>query len=180
MTLRARIAAVAGLAVALAILATAVFTYVAVRSSLRGEVDSALEERAERFDRAGARGERRLGGPGPPRPRMERLRRNPPGPGPGGLGGPPLPGDARGYGEPPPREQLRPNPSDSPFGGAEGYTQFVTSSGAVLKPPGATASLPVEDRALEIAQSGDGRYLTDVDVDGAHLRVLTQATGSSG
>ena len=42
MTLRARIAAVAGVAVAVAILATAVFTYVAVRSSLRGEVDLSL------------------------------------------------------------------------------------------------------------------------------------------
>ena len=158
MTLRGRIAAVAGLAVALAILATAVFTYVAVRSSLRGEVDSALEERAERFDRAGARGERRLGGPGPPRGPTERFRRNRPGPGPGRLGGPgpPPPGYGRGLGEPPPREQLRPNPSDSPFGGAEGYTQFVTSSGAVLKPPGATASLPLEDRALEIARAATG------------------------
>ena len=80
MTLRARIAAVAGLAVALAILATAVFTYVAVRSSLRGEVDSALRERADRFDRAGTRS-----GGGPrararARRRMNRLR-----PGGGGI-----------------------------------------------------------------------------------------------
>ena len=42
----ARIAAVAGVAVAVAILATAVFTYLATRSSLRGEVDSALAARS--------------------------------------------------------------------------------------------------------------------------------------
>jgi len=46
MTLRARIAAAAGLAVAIAVLVAAIGLYVAVRSDLRGEVDKSLTQRA--------------------------------------------------------------------------------------------------------------------------------------
>ncbi|MGA9315280.1 MAG: hypothetical protein WBV77_11690, partial [Solirubrobacteraceae bacterium] len=49
MTLRARIAAVAGLAVALAVLVAAIGLYVAVGSDLRGEVDKSLSQRAAAF-----------------------------------------------------------------------------------------------------------------------------------
>jgi len=56
----------------------------------------------------------------------------------------------------------------------------VTSSGRVLRPPGATTSLPVEGRARDIARTGDGRYLTDREVGGTHLRVLTRGTGNGG
>ena len=52
MTLRTRIAAVASLSVALAVLAAAVGLYVAVRSDLRGEIDKALNERAQAVPRA--------------------------------------------------------------------------------------------------------------------------------
>lgn len=50
MSLRNRIAAVAGVAVAVTVLLAAVAVYFAVRSSLRGEVDDSLEQRAEMFD----------------------------------------------------------------------------------------------------------------------------------
>ena len=66
MTLRARIAAVAALAVALAVVATAVFTYVAVRSSLRGEVDDSLTARAGGLGAPGGPGRGGPGGPPPP------------------------------------------------------------------------------------------------------------------
>ncbi len=49
MTLRTRIAAVAGLAVAIAVLLAAVVVYVAVRSDLRGQVDTSLRQRAAGF-----------------------------------------------------------------------------------------------------------------------------------
>jgi len=144
-TLRARIAAVAGVAVAVAILATAVFTYLAVRSSLRGEIDDALTERAQQIsDGAPGRG-------GPP----------------GGGGGP------LGRGGPPP-------PPDSPFGGAQGVTQFVTTQGQVLSRPGTETELPVDDRAHEIAAGGEGSDLVDKEVDGTHIRLLTQALPGGG
>jgi two-component system sensor histidine kinase MprB len=57
-TLRARIAAAAGLAVALAVVAAAVAVYLGVRGQLRGEVDESLRERTEAVAH--------LGGPGDP------------------------------------------------------------------------------------------------------------------
>ena len=57
----------------------------------------------------------------------------------------------------------------------------MSADGAVTRPPGASGPpLPVDARARELAQGGDGRYLTDTDVDGTHLRVLTQAVPSGG
>ena len=142
MTLRARIAAVAGLAVAAAILATAVFTYLAVRSSLRGEIDRSLERRAEG---------------------LREIRRGPDGP----------PGRPLG---PPPAERLRPGPGRTPFGGAEGYAQFVSPTGAVRRPPGAPVELPVDGRTREIADAGDGRRLRDMDVDGTTFACSPRAS----
>ena len=49
MSLRARIAAAAGLAVGLAVLAAAVGVYLAVRSDLQGEIDQGLRQRAQAF-----------------------------------------------------------------------------------------------------------------------------------
>ncbi|MEA2209146.1 MAG: hypothetical protein QOF54_1623, partial [Solirubrobacteraceae bacterium] len=49
MSLRTRIAAAAGLAVALAVLAAAIGVYVAVRSDLRGQIDESLTQRARGF-----------------------------------------------------------------------------------------------------------------------------------
>ena len=152
MTLRARIAAVAAGAVAVAVLATAVFTYVAVRSSLRSEVDDSLVERAEDVARGPGRGD----------PARERGA----GDGPPGL---------------PPIRGLEPDESTAPFGGARGYAQFVSEDGEVTQRPGEVApSLPVDPRAREVARSGEGRFLADREVDGTHLRVLTQGLPSGG
>ena len=75
MTLRARIAAAAGLAVALAVIAVAVAVYVGVRGQLRGEVDESLRDRTEAVLRfrgpEGFPGGRPDGPPGLPRPRPE-------------------------------------------------------------------------------------------------------------
>jgi two-component system sensor histidine kinase MprB len=49
MTLRHRIAAVAGAAVAVTVLAAAAVVYVALRSDLLGEIDSSLQDRGARF-----------------------------------------------------------------------------------------------------------------------------------
>ena len=68
----------------------------------------------------------------------------------------------------------------APFGGPAGYVQFVGADGEVLRPPGETSSLPVEQRAREIARAGSGRYFTDMDVDGTHLRVLTVGRSPDG
>jgi two-component system, OmpR family, sensor histidine kinase MprB len=64
-SLRTRIAAVAGMAVAVTVLAAAVVVYVSVRSDLRDEVDASLVERARGVLEAGGPGPRRFGRPPP-------------------------------------------------------------------------------------------------------------------
>lgn len=156
MTLRTRIAAAAGLSVALAVIAAAIGLYVAVRADLRDEVDKGLRARAHAFV-APPTGE-----PGAPDPE--------PGP-----GGPPL--FAPGPGELP--KSVQP----APFGGASGYVQFVTPSGAVQVPAGQGSS-PTQispdasDRA--IARTGRGSALSDRTAHGTKLRVLTEGIGRRG
>jgi two-component system sensor histidine kinase MprB len=153
MSLRTRIAAVAGIAVAVTVLTAAVVVYFAVRSSLRGEVEDSLTQRAEMF--------RRGPPPGPPgvppgEERLPELRERLPGP------------------------RFGPGPREQDFGGAGGYVQRITPDGGVDRPPGAEVELPVESRAREIASSGRGRELHDMSVDGTHLLVLTQGVGDEG
>ncbi len=161
MSLRTRIAAVASLAVAAAVMAAAVSVYVGVRSDLRGEVDNALRLRVRPF--APSDSSRPLAprppGPGPPPSRVA-----PDGRGPG-------PRDFRGG----PFTPFGGGPR-APFGGAEGYLQLVRPDGTVERPPDARAPLPVNPPALAVARRGQGRLLTDMHVAGTHLRVLTVGT----
>ena len=109
MTLRARIAAAAGLAVALAVIAAAAAVYLGVRGQLRGEVDESLRERTEAVAHLGGPGAPRLGAPDGP-PMLLRSRPEPFG-GPEGYAQLVLP-DGRaltpgGGSDPPPRGEAR-------------------------------------------------------------------------
>ena len=53
--------------------------------------------------------------------------------------------------------------------------QLVLPGGRVMRRPSATGELPVQARAREIADAGEGEYLTDLSADGVHVRVLTVA-----
>jgi two-component system, OmpR family, sensor histidine kinase MprB len=167
MTLRARIAAVAGLAVALAVLVAAISLYVAVRSDLRGEVDKSLSQRAAAFM---PRGSANSGGsPESPEGASQQGGLPPP------NGGKPLPGDHDGGGFP---SSVAP----APLGGPSGYVQFVSSSGMVHVPAGQGSStrIPLSTADKEIARSGKGQALSDRTVKGVQLRVLTQGSGAHG
>jgi len=152
MTLRARIAAVAGLAVALGVLGAAVTVYIAVRSDLRGQIDGYLQQRAQIFSGAGsaispaafARG-------GLPR----------------GASFP------RGF----PRAVKPPQ-----FGAAAGYVQFLSKNAQINVPDGQGSSprIPASIQDKEIATRGSGRALSDRTVKGTHLRVITVGAGSLG
>jgi two-component system sensor histidine kinase MprB len=149
-TLRARIAAVAGLSVALAVLAAAIGLYVAVSSDLRGEVDSQLRDRAQALSRpvhdlaAHAR---------PPVPSDGRVP---------GLSGR-FPG------------RLRP----APFGAASGYVQLLVPGGRVFVPggQGGSGQIAVTAADRQIAAAGHGSSLTTRTVKGTRLRVLTVGVG---
>jgi two-component system, OmpR family, sensor histidine kinase MprB len=170
MTLRTRIAAVASLSVALAVLAAAIGLYVAVSSELHGQIDSSLRARAQTLgmhdaDAGGLPGTGASGGtPGADGG-------GPPGAGPGARAGE---GPAGGF----------PNKVEpEPFGAASGYVQFISPAGTVFVPGGQGSApkqiaLTAGDRA--IAASGSGTALTDRSIAGTNLRVLTVGTGAGG
>lgn len=173
MTLRTRIAAVAGVSVALAVLAVAVGLYVAVSTDLRGEVDKGLRERARPFAQPPSGGGvgGALGGAEGPGPQPLFGGEPPAGPGQGGGEG------GRGPGGLPSSVQ------PAPFGGASGYVQFVDADGAVRVPGGQGATpveIPTTVRDRSIARRGDGSELSDRTVKGMKLRVLTQGIGTRG
>jgi two-component system sensor histidine kinase MprB len=160
MTLRGRIAAVSSLSVALTVVAAAFGLYVAVRSDLRGEVDSQLRARAHAFQDFGAGAG--TGGAGPISPYG---RTHP-------AAQPPAPdfGDGRFPG------RVQP----APFGGASGYVQFVFATGQVFVPGGQASTpgrIPVTAGDRAIAARGSGSSLSDRSVKGTELRVLTLARG---
>jgi two-component system sensor histidine kinase MprB len=150
-SLRGRIALVAGIAVAVAVAGVAVGSYAAVRSQLRGEIDDALRDRAQFYAHRPEEGEG--GGPGE-RPRED-------------------------HGPKPPPRDLSKGPAPA-FGGAAGYVQVVSPNGEIVREPGETSSLPVQSHARQIARRGSGRYFTDMEVKDKHLRVLTVGIGTDG
>jgi two-component system sensor histidine kinase MprB len=163
MSLRTRIAGVAGLAVAIAVVLGAVLAYVAIRSELRGEVDNALRERVA--------------------PLQARFTTAAPDPGdPSGFGGgpPPGPGLAVNGDRPGPLVYKIFDRHTPEFGGAAGYVQFITPGGDVLRMPDQRGELPAGKEALAVALRGSGERLEDVHVDGEHLRVLTAGLGEIG
>jgi two-component system, OmpR family, sensor histidine kinase MprB len=156
-SLRLRIAAIAGVAVALTVIGVAAGVYVAVRSNLHGEVEDALELRARGFaQRQAARPP--LPGPGGPPPLRGRFRGGPP----PGFGGPP--------------RRLEPGR----FGGAEGVAQVISPAGRVRDRDGGRRGLPVDSRARTIAASGQGSETYETEVDGTNLLVLTEGLGRRG
>ena len=154
MSLRTRIAAAAGIAVALVVVIAAVAIYLGVRAELRGEVDNSLRDRAGALDDARRR-----------RPARERGPDEPDG---GGAG---------------PAGRAAPSRSSppEPFGGPEGFAQLVLPSGSVVRPPAVERRAPggratrARSRAAARASSS-----TDETVSGTHVRVLTRGIGSRG
>ena len=182
MTLRARIAAVAGLAVALAVLVAAISLYVAVRSDLRSEVDKSLRQRAATFAPPASAGGQAAteGTSGPPNG-------SPP---PGGLspsGAPPPEGDLSSH---LPEESsgedtgggIPSSVEPTPLGGPSGYVQFVAPDGTIHVPggQGSSTTIPLSATDKAIARSGEGQTLSDRSVKGVQLRVLTQGNGARG
>ncbi|HEX5467934.1 MAG TPA: HAMP domain-containing sensor histidine kinase [Gaiellaceae bacterium] len=65
---------------------------------------------------------------------------------------------------------LEPTPA---LGGASGYVQVVSSSGATIRPPRENVELPVSEDVLAVTQGHSDGYLSDAHVAGVHLRVVT-------
>jgi two-component system sensor histidine kinase MprB len=173
MSLRHRMGAAAGIAVALTVVSVAITVYVAVHSELYNQVDTALNDRARPF----------VTGPGPrsdgddARARAAQANGGSPAQGapPAGRGS----GSALG-GDPGGGQGAAAAASRAPFGGPSGHLQFVSPTGRVTSPPDEGASIPASESAKAIARRGTGRELTGTHVRGVHLRVLTVGLGSQG
>jgi two-component system, OmpR family, sensor histidine kinase MprB len=166
MSLRARMGLASGIAVALAVIAVVVSAYAGTRSELRGQVDNNLRTLSRQVlpgpsgpgsaspgDGQSARGPNPTFGFGP-------SGREPPGVGDEGLG---IDGRA--------------GPA---FGGAAGIITLIYRNGEIYVPRGQQYRIPVSPHVKAIAASGDGRYLTDMHVNGTHIRVLVTGIGADG
>ncbi len=175
MTLRTRIAAVAGLSVTLAVLAVAISLYIAVRSDLRGAVDKGLHARVGVLLRALPHLDRRaiargsgavvvFGGAAAH----------------GGAGGAhPAGGGTSIYAFSGFPSRVGP----APFGGASGYVQFIAPNGSVLVPGGqgsSSSAIAIGSAERAVARRGRGDVLRDRTVNDTRLRVLTQGVGARG
>jgi two-component system sensor histidine kinase MprB len=157
----------AGVAVAIAVIAVAVSAYAGTRSELQGQLDTSLTHLIHpllvnagvaKGPMPGADGDAFPPGlKGPPGFRGHGLTRNDCDQ---GLGL----DDARGGG----------------FGGAQGYVQLVSRTGAVCLATRETRKLPVSGAVKALARSGSGQYITDVTVGTTHLRVLAHGAGRYG
>jgi two-component system, OmpR family, sensor histidine kinase MprB len=70
------------------------------------------------------------------------------------------------------RERLR--RSDQPLSGDARYIQLVSDE-KVIPPEGAQALIPPDERARRLAAAGEGSYFSDIEINGVHARVFTQA-----
>ncbi len=64
-------------------------------------------------------------------------------------------------------------PPDEPLGGKEGYAQIVSANRQVMRPPGATVLLPVDQGTIAVAVGKRGAYFEDKTLNGVHSRVYT-------
>jgi two-component system, OmpR family, sensor histidine kinase MprB len=65
---------------------------------------------------------------------------------------------------------LEPGPQ---LGGAPGYFQVVNADGDTIRLPNETVELPVTNAVRDVASGDRGGYLSDADVAGVHVRVIT-------
>jgi two-component system sensor histidine kinase MprB len=59
------------------------------------------------------------------------------------------------------------------LGGPPGFPQIVTDEGEIIRRPGETASLPVNDEVLEVARGEREEFLDDATVRDTHVRYIT-------
>ena len=65
---------------------------------------------------------------------------------------------------------LRPGPQ---LGGAPGYFQVVSAGGDTIRLPNEEVELPVDDEVRAVANGQRDGFLSDADIDGVHMRVIT-------
>jgi two-component system, OmpR family, sensor histidine kinase MprB len=156
-TFRNRVVLLSGAAVAIAVAAVSVITYVLVRDELHGRVDSDLRSDVGFFSSPV------VSSSDPPRLAVGER------------------GD-RGHTALAPRGQVRDVarrlflPS-GPLGGRSLYARVVEADGKVIRPSGPRTLLGSHGLAQEVARGEHEPFFSEVDVDGTRLRVYTAQIG---
>jgi two-component system, OmpR family, sensor histidine kinase MprB len=157
MSFRRRVVLLSGLAVALAVAAVSIVTYVLVRGELRARVDDELKHDVTETFATPIIGSSKA----------SRLRSGAPGADRGHVGTVPAGGPATGKASP------RLFSPTGPLGGRSVYAQVVYGNGSVIRPRGPRTDLGGVDTAAAVAAGDHRAYFTDVDTAGLHLRVYT-------
>ena len=174
MSFRSRLTALVGAAVALSIAAAAAILFVVVSTQLYAQLDAQLAGRARQIaavaEDIAQRCPGSIGVPGSTvtaSPSSSPLPAPSPSSGTGASGGPVCP-PAGGVNLPAPR------PGDS-----AGVVQFISTSGAVIRPGDQTTEIPVTPSALALAVNGSGDDVVEnVEVGGVPMRLLSHAIAS--
>ena len=159
MSLRRRVILLSGAAVAAAVAVVSVITYVLVRDELRGRVDSEL-----RNDVRDTLSSPVVSSSNPPRLEIGDTSD----PGPATLA------PAAGARSSAARRLFLPS---GPLGGRSIYARLVDKDGHVIRPGGPPTALPARTAAREVAAGAREPFFSDVETDGAHLRVYTAQIG---
>jgi two-component system, OmpR family, sensor histidine kinase MprB len=146
MSFRRRLTLFSAAGIALVLVVGSVATYLIVRNQLRGEIDESLRKQAAAAARMPEEGS------GTVETRTD--------------GSP-------GTGEPTPEGVLSLNTALTGFGDAPIFFQLINGRGAPVNSRGA-GSLPVSQRAIQVAKTGTGAYYTDVEVRGTALRMYVR------
>jgi two-component system sensor histidine kinase MprB len=157
MSLRTRMVLLAGVAVAIAVIAVAVASYEGTRSELQGQVDASLQGLIKQ-----PLGNVGIGPGGAPSPLPQH--RRPSGTDRGD------PDEGLGIDRLPPQA----------FGGASGTFTVFKRDGGTYVPPGQTYEIPATPAIRALAASGQGEFYTNMTVKGTHIRVLASGIREGG
>jgi two-component system sensor histidine kinase MprB len=159
-SLRRRVILLSGAAVAAAVAVVSVVTYVLVRDELRGRVDSEL-----RNDVRDTLSSPVVSSSNPPPLEIGDTSD----PGPAALA--PAAGTRASSAA---RRLFLPS---GPLGGRSIYARLIDKDGHVIRPGGPPTALPARTAAREVAAGVREPFFSDVETDGAHLRVYTAQIG---
>ncbi|MDQ6779304.1 MAG: HAMP domain-containing histidine kinase, partial [Actinomycetota bacterium] len=194
MSLRARISAAAGIAVALAVIAVAVSAYEGTRSNLLGQIDQSLHALTQqvlmRSAGPGLGPPQSNGGQGASGGGGFNLGATPVGGGPP-RGGQSVVGNSRSAAGTAPLFPRRIHSSDcdngfgldlrsGSFGGPTGFYELITRRGHTCLASQETKTIPVDAHARALAASGNGQYIADTYIGSHHLRILVTGVGNYG
>jgi two-component system sensor histidine kinase MprB len=163
LSFRQRLTLFTAAGIALVLLVGSAATYLVVRSQLRSQIDESLRRQsgAVVIKRAEPRVERS-------RPRQDTSEQRGP--------------ETRDAISPPSTLSVRIVAPAPEFGNAPSFFQLIDTQGKAVAPgPGRFAlpvSLPVAERAAEVARTGRGAYYTDVEVRGTPLRMYVSPSGA--